>query len=78
MVFSNYSDVPLNLYLKSDQLLPDYLPSKNPGLEIRNELDLTQLSEHLLAVIQETMQSAHISPWLRKTESEGKSRRNVE
>ncbi len=33
---------------------------------LRNEVDLDQLREHLLAVVQETMQPAHISLWLRK------------
>ena len=32
---------------------------------LRNEVDLNQLSEHLVAVVQETMQPAHISLWLR-------------
>ena len=32
---------------------------------LRNEVDLQQLTEHLLAVVQETMQPAHISLWLR-------------
>jgi len=35
---------------------------------LRNEVDLTQLSEHLIAVVQETMQPSHISLWLRKPE----------
>ncbi len=35
---------------------------------LRNELDLNQLSEHLLAVVQETMQPSHISLWLRHSE----------
>jgi len=35
---------------------------------LRNEVDLRQLSEHLLGVVQETMQPAHSSLWLRKTE----------
>ncbi len=33
---------------------------------LRNEVDLTQLREHLLNVVQETMQPAHVSLWLRQ------------
>ncbi len=42
---------------------------------LRSEVDLNQLSEHLLAVVQETMQPAHISLWLR--ESDHKSKRHL-
>jgi hypothetical protein len=33
---------------------------------LRNEVDLSQLSEHLLNVVQETMQPSHISLWMRQ------------
>jgi hypothetical protein len=35
------------------------------SVTVRNEVDLQQLSEHLATVVQETMQPAHISLWLR-------------
>jgi hypothetical protein len=35
---------------------------------LRNEVDLSQLRENLLAVVQDTMQPSHISLWLRKPE----------
>jgi len=35
---------------------------------LRNEVDLDQLREHLLAVVQQTMQPTHVSLWLRPTE----------
>lgn len=33
---------------------------------LRNEVDLDQLSERLMAVVRETMQPTHISLWIRK------------
>jgi hypothetical protein len=33
---------------------------------LRNELDLSQLHEHLIMVVQDTIQPSHISLWLRK------------
>ena len=35
---------------------------------LRNEIDLNQLSEQLVAVVEETMQPTHVSLWLRPTE----------
>ncbi|HEX6109067.1 MAG TPA: hypothetical protein VFZ02_06590 [Ktedonobacteraceae bacterium] len=39
---------------------------------LRNEVDLSQLREHLLNVVQETMQPAHVSLWLRESDHERK------
>jgi hypothetical protein len=39
---------------------------------LRNEVNLDQLKEHLLAVVEETMQPAHASLWLRKSGHERK------
>jgi len=36
---------------------------------LRNEVDLHQLREHLLMVVQDTMQPSHVSLWLRETAS---------
>jgi hypothetical protein len=38
---------------------------------LRNEVDLSQLQQHLLTVVQETMQPAHVSLWLRSSEHDG-------
>ncbi len=35
---------------------------------LRNEVDLQQLSEHLVKIVQETMQPSHVSLWLRPPE----------
>ena len=39
---------------------------------LRNEVDLNQLQEHLLTIVQETMQPAHVSLWLRPTAADSK------
>ena len=39
---------------------------------LRDEVDLNTLTEHLVAVVQETMQPEHVSLWLRKSEREVK------
>jgi len=39
---------------------------------LRNEVDLSQLREHLITVVQETMQPTHVSLWLRPPEHDKK------
>jgi len=39
---------------------------------LRNELDLSQLREHLITVVQETMQPTHVSLWLRPPDRDKK------
>jgi len=39
---------------------------------LRQEVDLDQLREHLVAVVEETMQPTHVSLWVRPTQHEGK------
>jgi len=42
------------------------------GATLRNEVELTQLSEHLVTVVEETMQPLHASLWLRPPEQTAK------
>jgi hypothetical protein len=39
---------------------------------LRDEVDLNQLREHLLGVVEEAMQPAHVSLWLRASDQKGK------
>jgi hypothetical protein len=53
------------------------------SVTLRNEMDLDTLREQLLAVVQETMQPAHVLLWIRPPESFGKRKtwllpRNIE
>jgi hypothetical protein len=40
----------------------------NFNATLREEVDLDTLNQQLLAVVQETMQPAHVSLWLRKSD----------
>jgi hypothetical protein len=40
---------------------------------LRSEVDLDQLKQHLLTVVQETMQPTHLSLWIRPVEHDGKN-----
>jgi VanZ family protein len=42
------------------------------SVTLRNEVDLQELSEHLVKIVQETMHPAHVSLWLRPPEQAGK------
>ncbi|HVU67251.1 MAG TPA: hypothetical protein VHD63_08985 [Ktedonobacteraceae bacterium] len=41
------------------------------------EVDLSQLREHPLTVVQETMQPTHISLWLYKNDQKERARRDI-
>jgi len=45
---------------------------------LRDEVDLNQLREQLLMVVQETMQPAHISLWLRSPQRQSEEPRHLE
>jgi hypothetical protein len=45
---------------------------------LRNEVDLSQLREHLITVVQETMQPVHVSLWLRSPRRHTEEPRHLE
>ena len=47
------------------------------GATLRNEVNLNTLREQLVAVVEETMQPAHVSLWLRKSDRERKPNTQV-
>ena len=52
------------------------LPCSSPcaiasSASLRHEVDLNQLNEQLVAIVQETMQPAHVSLWLRSSSRDG-------
>lgn len=40
------------------------------GASLRSEVELAQLTDHLLQTVEQTMRPAHVSLWLREPESE--------
>jgi hypothetical protein len=48
------------------------------SVTLRSEVDLSQLREQLLNVVQETMQPAHVSLWLRSSQGHTEEPRHLE
>jgi len=47
------------------------------SVTLREEVDLTQISEQLVAVVEETMQPTHVSLWLRQSEQPKEAPNNI-